>query len=227
MSSQIKPNLTIPKISSETLAREMDSTELNRILKEKGVRGKIATKPWPEYADKNTSAEFLAGWAADRLILRFFVREQEVLGTHTEDGENVFEDSCVEFFARPDGANHYYNFEFNCLGYCLACVGPNRHDRDPLGKPVLDSINRHPSLGRQPVHFYDNSPKEWDLTVSIPAKAFILESFDSFHGVSMTGNFYKCGDKLRTPHYQTWSPIQIPKPDYHRPEWFGRIRFPD
>jgi hypothetical protein len=39
----------------------------------------------------------------------------------------------------------------------------------------------------------------------------------------MRGNFYKCGDKTIHPHYGCWSPIELPKPDFHCSDFFGEI----
>ena len=38
-------------------------------------------------------------------------------------------------------------------------------------------------------------------------------------------NFYKCGDKLQTPHFLSWNPIDLEKPNFHCPEFFGMLRF--
>ena len=40
---------------------------------------------------------------------------------------------------------------------------------------------------------------------------------------SIRANFYKCGDKTAHPHYLSWSPIDTPKPDFHRPDFFGEL----
>jgi hypothetical protein len=59
----------------------------------------------------------------------------------------------------------------------------------------------------------------------IPASVFIKEGFNSFQGLKMTGNFYKCGDALESPHYLCWNHIKTEQPDYHRPEYFGELLF--
>ncbi len=41
----------------------------------------------------------------------------------------------------------------------------------------------------------------------------------------LKANFYKCGDELQTPHFLSWNPIEIEKPDFHRPDFFGTLRF--
>lgn len=38
-------------------------------------------------------------------------------------------------------------------------------------------------------------------------------------------NFYKCGDKLQTPHFLSWNPINLEKPNFHCPEFFGTLNF--
>ena len=39
------------------------------------------------------------------------------------------------------------------------------------------------------------------------------------------GNFYKCGSKTAHPHYVSWSAIDGDKPDFHRPDCFGKLWF--
>ena len=37
------------------------------------------------------------------------------------------------------------------------------------------------------------------------------------------GNFYKCADDTEFPHFVSWSPIDLPSPNFHCPEFFGEI----
>jgi len=30
---------------------------------------------------------------------------------------------------------------------------------------------------------------------------------------------------LSNPHYVTWNPVGTEQPDYHRPEYFGELKF--
>ena len=39
------------------------------------------------------------------------------------------------------------------------------------------------------------------------------------------GNFYKCADETMNPHFVSWSPIDLPEPNFHCPEFFGNIHF--
>jgi hypothetical protein len=40
---------------------------------------------------------------------------------------------------------------------------------------------------------------------------------------TIRANFYKCGDLTAHPHFLSWNPIDLPKPDFHRPEFFGTL----
>ena len=61
--------------------------------------------------------------------------------------------------------------------------------------------------------------------------AFVFENeAHELYGVNIEGNvldfkgnFYKCGDETKTPHYGSWNPIENPTPDFHRPEGFGEL----
>ena len=44
---------------------------------------------------------------------------------------------------------------------------------------------------------------------------------------SIRANFYKCADKSAHPHFLSWSPIDVPSPDFHRPEFFGELILQD
>ena len=61
----------------------------------------------------------------------------------------------------------------------------------------------------------------WNLTVAIPFDLIGLDG-DNLPDHIM-GNFYKCGAKTSLPHYLSWNPIATDTPDFHRPEFFGRL----
>ena len=44
-------------------------------------------------------------------------------------------------------------------------------------------------------------------------------------GLKVKGNVYKCGDMLPHPHFLSFFPIDLPKPDFHRPDFFGSVEF--
>ena len=97
---------------------------------------------------------------------------------------------------------------------------------DRPGAPgcILDSVRLWSSLGSEPFDNRSGSIK-WQLSEIIPVSALFLHKIESLDGMQMTANFYKCGDLLTKPHFLSWSPIDLEKPMFHCPEFFGRILF--
>ena len=220
--------LNVPELDTEVSFLTESPKSISALLKSGGAEERIDVISWADYPER-PSVDFQIGWMKNLLVLMFSVREREILGTHLNDEESVYQDSCVEFFFSPEETDYYYNFEFSCLGTALACVGPDRRNRESIGSEALNSIRRFPSLDRRPIHRFNKgnpeTPLSWSLTVVIPASAFVRDSITDFKDLNGRANFYKCGDNLERPHYLSWNPIDTPAPDYHRPEYFGRISF--
>ena len=80
------------------------------------------------------------------------------------------------------------------------------------------------SLGNQP--FEERMGEcSWELALVIPASSFFAHQLKDFSHMEATGNFYKCGDKLETPHFLSWAPIDLPAPCFHCPDFFGKLHF--
>ena len=62
---------------------------------------------------------------------------------------------------------------------------------------------------------------------SIPAGdgIYFKHQITNLDGKTVRANFYKCGDKLQTPHFLSWNPIGLEKPNFHCPEFFGTLSF--
>ena len=89
---------------------------------------------------------------------------------------------------------------------------------------VLNAIERWSSLGREPFEMKENKQK-WELALVVPVASFFRHNLKDLSGKTMRANFYKCGDKTTKPHFLSWNPIDLPAPDFHRPDFFGEIRF--
>ena len=62
---------------------------------------------------------------------------------------------------------------------------------------------------------------DWRVTLLIP---FHLIGVDpEALPEKLRANFYKCGDCTAHPHFLSWSPIDTPNPDFHRPDFFGEL----
>ncbi len=167
--------------------------------------------------------EFRMAYTDDALLLHFKVREESVRAVAGHDNGPVWEDACVEFFSVPAGDGIYYNVECNCVGTLLVGAGAGRANRRHAPQEVMDKVQRWSSLGSEA---FEERVGEcsWELALVIPYSTFFLHQITSMEGKSVRANFYKCGDKLRTPHFLSWNPIGLEKPDFHCPEFFGVLK---
>jgi len=133
-----------------------------------------------------------------------------------QDGEAVWQDSCVEIFLKMFDGRGYANFEFNSKGVCYAAYGRDRQNRTELSKGEYAQIIRKPSGISIEDDFY-----KWMLFVQIPCVLLGAE----IEGLQMAmGNLYKCADLAVEPHYLFAFPINTPEPDFHRPEFFKNLK---
>src|SRR5690606_33523698 len=112
---------------------------------------------------------------------------------NTETNQEVYEDSCVEFFVSPADEGIYYNFEFNPLGTCLMGFGHRREGRKRADPATVALIRRRSSVYRN-----CKEPKDeeffWTLTAALPFTVFCEHEITELSGKSIRANFYKCGD---------------------------------
>ena len=178
---------------------------------------------WKDYPYK-PEVRFRIAHTGKAILLHYQVKEASVRAVAGQDNGKVWEDACVEFFLSPESDSCYYNFECNCIGKLLIQGGIVNEDR-PLARPeVLGMVKRWSSLGTEP--FEERIGEcSWELTMVIPVSAFFKHSIDTLEGKKMKGNFYKCGDKLQTPHFISWNPIRLAHPMFHCPAFFGNLYF--
>ena len=186
-------------------------------------RGKIDIINWNSFPYK-PDVSFSLAYTGNELLLKYYVTEEHFKAEKTGTNQEVYEDSCVEFFISPGDDGIYYNFEFNGIGTCLMGSGTGRSDRKRADPEIIRSIRRHSSAGTNPV-----GEKEgffsWEITIAIPFNVFFHHKISSLQDKTFRGNFYKCGDRLRIPHYVTWNNVETPKPDFHQPSFFGTLHF--
>lgn len=146
----------------------------------------------------------------------YFRLESSAAPTRAENAEAdsaVWEDSCLECFLSFDNKS-YVNLESNANGALRASVGTERHGRKFLKDMSIPMPKTQPGL----------TEKGWEMVFSISCEAVeAIWGAKLEKGLSFTGNFYSCGDKTPSPHYASWSPIDTPAPDFHRPEFFGKL----
>lgn len=194
------------------------------LLDAEGVQfSPIDINNWASDFPYTPKVEFRIAHTGDSIVLNYRVAEDSVRAVAADDG-NVWEDSCCEFFSVPAGDDLYYNIECNCAGQMLIGCGPERENRERATQQVLNTVKRWSSLGRKPFEEKD-APSVWQLVLVVPVAAFYNHHITSLAGTTIRANFYKCGDKLRKVHFLSWNPINVPRPDFHRPDFFGEVEF--
>ena len=213
-------NLVIKKIETGAV----EASAVPALFDAQGIEwNAIACVNWAEFPYQ-PEVKFRAAHTGDAILLHYQVTEASVRAVALADDGRVWEDACVEFFLSPEGNDFYYNFECNCATKLLLHGGPAGGERPTASEEVLKSVKRWSSLGTEP---FEERVGEctWEVALVIPASAIFRHEIETFNGKTMRANFYKCGDKLQTPHFLSWAPIELPKPKFHCPEFFGEIVF--
>lgn len=150
-------------------------------------------------------------------VIRMKCVEKNPRAVYTVQDSPVCRDSCMEFFANfsPDTDDRYINFEANANGALHCKIGPGRGNRVPLS--ALDIP--------QPILTAAVEDDSWSIELFVPLGciAALYGRSDFKSGDVIKANFYKCGDDTATPHYGAWNSVDLPQPDFHRPEFFGEI----
>jgi hypothetical protein len=172
-------------------------------------------KPWKEFPlSMEVFAQVCHNGGA--LHVRLAADEKEPLARFSGTTDMVCLDSCLEFFFSPLADGRYFNFEFNPNGALFLGFGTGRNlSARQLVTNYRDFFSVKPFSGGG----------FWGVEFAVPLVfiALYCPGFTLEKGRTLTANFYKCGDETKTPHYLVWNPVNTEKPDYHRPEFFGRL----
>lgn len=206
-------SLQIKKIhESDLFLNEFDEVEkLDGII--------LESVNWEQNFPYKPFVKVKIAWNSKGFYLIFDVSEKQTLANETNLRGKVCNDSCVEFFISTDDRKSYYNFEFNSIGSIHACYRKsdlsfkkNIEDIDLNKILIYSSFEKFKAL-----NIYNSS---WKLKVHIP---FSIFNDKNIINQKIYGNFYKCGDLLDTPHYISWNKITSKNPNFHLPQYFGKL----
>ena len=149
--------------------------------------------------------------------VKFTVNEKNPTRTKTKHLEFVHLDSCVEFFVNfdPENSDKYINFETNANGVMNVAFRSDRYDGKYLELEEIEGFNITPEIKED----------YWTITYKIGFD-FIKKyypDFDINKSKYIKGNIYKCGEETPVEHYMSYFEVKCEKPDFHRPEYFGKI----
>ncbi len=210
-------------IKQITTKEKVTLQEASHLLEKQTVTHAIDILNWEKAFPYKPDLKFRIAHAGTEIWLKYYVKEKNILAQETRTNGDVYKDSTVEFFISVDGEN-YYNFEFNCIGVTHLAYGPRRGNRKFVTAETVEKIEAESTLGSEA--FSEKSGKfEWEMMIRIPIECFAYDTLKTFAGLKATANFYKCGDETSDPHFVSWNPVKTENPDYHRPEFFGRVEF--
>ena len=199
---------------------DIQNQDLDTALELGGARFDVQCVNWPEAFPYAPLCSGRIARTQDALVVDFRVSGLDLRVQNTDDNGRQWEDSCVEVFIQDPVKADYYNFEINALGKVLACRGEDRFNRVARPAEEMEQILRFGQMENNgPLE--EGGLRSWRVGVVIPFRLIGLDP-DKLPQ-SIRANFYKCGDKTAHPHYLSWSPIDTPKPDFHRPEFFGEL----
>ncbi len=185
----------------------------------------------PEGSDHRPQTQSRLLYDASGIHGIFRVHDRYVRCQRTKYFDEVWKDSCVEFFAEPQPGCGYVNFEFNCGGafLCSHIIDP---ERTPHGFKVFTKIPEEIASG---VRVKSSLPKTiepeitepviWTLSFFIPLTLFeyCFGKPRELRGQAWRGNFFKCAEENSHPHWASWAPVD--EFNFHRPNCFRTIRF--
>ncbi len=150
------------------------------------------------------------------ILVKFTAEDRFIRAKYKNHNDPVYKDSCVELFLspKPDTDKRYINFETNANGAMLVGLGVSRHERRLFSEAECSGVTAKAEIT-------DNA---FSITLSVPFSFLegIFGRIDKDNCI-MHMNLYKCGDETPKPHYACWSMIETDEPDYHRPEFFGKL----
>lgn len=175
---------------------------------------KIAVNKWNSEYVPETYAQLVCV-KGEGLALKMTCAERSPRAVYKNFFDDVYKDSCMEFFFSFEREGNYINCEMNSNGASLIAAGKNRYNRVRIDKlitpPVINAVV---------------DADVWTVETYFPLKDLktVIGDFVSLEkGVVFYGNFYKCGDDTASPHYIMWSPVELEKPDFHQSEFFGEL----
>lgn len=167
----------------------------------------------------------------DNFYVIFKVQDKYVRALATEINGNVWEDGAVELFFAPDTLNRlqYFNLEINCIGTPLMFyVRKPMSDYTRLMEEDIRKIQIASTL-EGPIKEEITETVTWIIEYKVPLE--MIEYYARVSrpapGVSWRANFFKIATNNSNKHYVTWSPVISDKPQFHKPEFFGELRFID
>lgn len=150
------------------------------------------------------------------IFLRMRCNETILRAEGKKRDDRVWEDSCMEMFICPfaDSAE-YLNFEINCDGVYLSQFGLSRENRQFIKD--ITSIKAQIKT--------EKTSDGWSLELFVPCELVseVYSKHFSAGACTIKGNFTKCGDLTKYPHYGSFCELETLNEGFHNPKCFAVI----
>ena len=174
-------------------------------------------------------------WDDGWLAVLFVVDDRYVRAVAQGFNDSVCHDSCVEFFVAPaadPAADAYFNFEVNCGGTMLLhrCASTAEKAAGIPTVEVSEDDGGAIAMAHTQPRIVDpeiTGPTTWAVEYHVPWSLFEKHfgPVTPRAGTAWRANFYKCGDQTSHPHWGSWAPVDAPRPNFHRPDFFRPVHF--
>ncbi len=201
-----------------------DEQEFLFTMSSKTARQAIACGNWEkDFPSGHTGPHAMArmAYSATHLYVCWHMRSNGLRALHATDLSPVAQEHCVEFFVQLPGEKTYWNFEVNALGTLNASHRVERPCPTRLTGEQLRAVRRHGShVGLRPFEIKEE-PTAWWVAIAIPWSLIGVTAGELPR--YLRGNLYACAGGIDHPYYLSRFPITTPRPDFHRPDFFGTI----
>ena len=165
-------------------------------------------------------------WDNERIYFAFTCDDKHIAAEYYTPNTPVSRDDCCEAFICPvpEGSERldYINYEINCIGTWLTGYHAKSRNTDlgrwddghlVIGRYIKGTVNKD-----------DDTDEGWVLEFSVPWSHFkeFGAKFPPKNGQAIYVGLHRCGGKTNA-QYSQWAPSQTEKPNYHRPQDFGKV----
>lgn len=180
---------------------------------------------WKAGRKEQTVAKLL--WNDEFLYVAFRCEDAHISAEQTRRDSPVYQDDCVEVFTAPNAEQpfNYFNIEMNVRRAFL-----DRHHPNGPKKPQVPNWN---ATGIKIATTVDgtlnndsDTDRGWTLEAAIPFDNFktVARHTPPHDGDVWHMNLNRLGGKTN-PQYSQWSPGETERPQFHTPQFFGRVIF--
>lgn len=188
-------------------------------IKKKGSRD-IPVITITDYVDMNgycPRVDFNVVYDEQGFHVHFDVYEKNPRREEKENFGNIWHDSCVEWFVIFDSEHceRYFNFEVNANAKTIFAFRLSGTDY------VQATEEDAKSLGIKTEILDDRWTVDYTVPFSLIKK--YIPDYEFKPGMILPSNVYKCGDETDFPHFGCWKMVDREKPNFHKPEYFGKM----